>query len=186
MASYQQVGIILNLVDVTGAKIGQGSAKIQPSVQLTDAADNLEVPTAPAWAAFNGVAFPSVTVYATDSAGLLPSGWGLEISYPGVPGYPASQTFLAPAGPLSFTATNGSPCVFTWTPTSGFTVMPDSTAVQLSGGPLPAGFSAGTTYYVVNASAFTFSRLTSSSRRKCFRRVLSSIPSVPRHLAMSS
>ena len=157
MASYQQVGIILNLVDVTGAKIGQGSAKIQPSVQLTDAADNLEVPTAAAWAAFNGVAFPSVTVYATDSAGLLPSGWGLEISYPGVPGYPASQTFLAPAGPLSFTATNGSPCVFTWTPTSGFTVMPDSTAVQLSGGPLPAGFSAGTTYYVVNASAFTFS-----------------------------
>jgi hypothetical protein len=55
---------------------------------------------------------------------------------------------------ISFTATNASPCVFT---ASGF-YYSNGTPVQLTGGSLPAGFTAGTTYYVknVNVVAGTF------------------------------
>jgi hypothetical protein len=49
---------------------------------------------------------------------------------------------------LSFTATNASPCVFT---ASGW-YWGNGTPVILAGGSLPAGFTAGTTYFVVNVN----------------------------------
>lgn len=52
----------------------------------------------------------------------------------------------------SFTATNASPCVFTASGSS----YANGNPVQLTGGSLPTGFTAGTTYYVVSASGTTF------------------------------
>ena len=52
----------------------------------------------------------------------------------------------------AFTATNASPCVFTATGSS----YANGNQVQLSGASLPAGFTAGTTYFVVSASGTTF------------------------------
>ena len=60
-------------------------------------------------------------------------------------------TLTGPAG-LSFTATHASPAVFTATGSA----FANGTTVQLSGGSLPAGFTAGTTYYVVAASGTSF------------------------------
>jgi hypothetical protein len=58
----------------------------------------------------------------------------------------------APAGLLSATATNASPCVFT----AAGSAFVNTTQVVLSG-TVPTGFTAGTTYYVVSASGATFS-----------------------------
>lgn len=58
---------------------------------------------------------------------------------------------LATSPSYSFTATHASPCVFT---ASG-SYYGDGTLVSLSGGSLPAGFTA-TNYFVVNASGDTF------------------------------
>ena len=57
-------------------------------------------------------------------------------------------------GPTSytFTATHASPCVFTATGSA----YGNGTAVTLTGGSLPGGFTAATTYYVVAASGATF------------------------------
>jgi len=63
---------------------------------------------------------------------------------------------MLPAGPAAFTATHATPAVFTWTPTSALTKLPNGTGVQLSGGSLPAPFVAATTYYVIAASGDTF------------------------------
>jgi len=58
---------------------------------------------------------------------------------------------LTGAPSYSFTATNASPCVFTATGSYYY----NGLGVTLSGGSLPAGFTAGT-YYVVSASGSTF------------------------------
>ena len=63
--------------------------------------------------------------------------------------YSALSLVAAPS--YSFTATNASPCVFT----AAGSYYSNGVPVTLSGGSLPAGFTA-TTYYVVNASGATF------------------------------
>jgi hypothetical protein len=60
-------------------------------------------------------------------------------------------TFSAPTA-YSFTATNASPCVFT---AAGW-YFGNGNPVILSGGSLPAGFTAGTTYYTTGTSGAAF------------------------------
>jgi len=145
------VTVILNVVDGSGAPASRGWATIAPSAVLTDATNNLEV-IPPVTAQFTAAASPAVRLAATDNATLQPPGWAWTITFQTVPGSPASYSFALPAGPQTFTATNAAPCVFTG---SGAGYL-NNTAVQLSGGSLPAGFLAGTTYWVVNASGSTF------------------------------
>ncbi|MGH3205923.1 MAG: hypothetical protein ACRDP5_28310 [Streptosporangiaceae bacterium] len=145
------VNVILDLMTGAGNPVLGGSAILVPSAQLTDTADNLLVTQAPISAVFVG-SLPVVKLLATDNGALAPSGWAWTISFSTVPGNPAPWSFFLPASQMSFTATNASPAVFTVTDTA----YPDGTGVQLSGGSLPAGFTAGTTYYVVNASGDTF------------------------------
>jgi len=106
----------------------------------------------------NGVA-PTVSLLPTDNANFTPNGWAWTVIFsqnPPVDGAPANFSFDLPAGPANFTATNASPCVFTWTPTTTLTTLPAGTGIKLSGGSVPAGFTAGTTYYVINSSGSTF------------------------------
>ena len=95
----------------------------------------------------------SVSLYATDNAALLPSGWSWVVKENifGLP--PAQWSFYLPAASASFTATDASPCVFT----AAGTALVNGMAVTLTGGSLPAGFTASTTYYVVAASGTSFS-----------------------------
>jgi hypothetical protein len=66
---------------------------------------------------------------------------------------PAGGTCLIPPPPtFAFTATHASPCVFT-AATTAYTA---GMIVILSGTSLPAGFTAGTQYYVVSPSTDTF------------------------------
>ena len=146
------VSLTLDLYDGQGSPVTQGVAYLTPSAQLTAPL----VTEAPAPVSFEGPGLPQVSLLATDNASLAPAGWGWEISFAWVPGNPGPWTFFLPAGPVSFTATDASPAVFTFTPTAALAALPDSTGVQLAGGSLPGGFSSGATYYVVNASGSTF------------------------------
>ena len=65
---------------------------------------------------------------------------------------PAALTQDTP-NPFSYTATSASPCVFT----AAGSAYTNGTAVVLSGGTPPTGFTNGTTYYVVSASGTSFS-----------------------------
>lgn len=150
------VTLVVDLVDGTGTVPSRGAALLAPSTVLADAADNLYIGQMQAWCQFTGAPAPTARLLATDNPGPLPAGWAWGISFTGLSPGPAGFSFFLPAGPVSFTATSASPCVFTFTPTAGLTAMPDSAAVQLSGGSLPAGFSSTATYYVVNSSGVTF------------------------------
>jgi hypothetical protein len=145
--------LVLDLYDGQGNTISSGVADFTPSVQLTDTADNQLIVQAPVPGVFRAGSFPQVKLLATDSSNVTPSGWAWTVSFAGVPGSPAGFSFFLPAGPFSFTATNASPCVFTAAGSS----YASGAAVVLSGGSLPAGFTAGTTYYVVSASGTSFS-----------------------------
>lgn len=154
--AYTLISVILDLYDGAGALLTQGTVRLTPSAQLTDPVNNLLVPEAAVWSALNGIQAPSVSILATDNATVTPAGWAWTIAFPGVPGSPATFSFFAPAGPAPFTATDGSPCVFTWTAAGGLTSLPDGTAVELSGLSLPPGFTPGTAYYVTGASGQSF------------------------------
>jgi hypothetical protein len=154
--ALQYVDLIVNMTDGTGSQLTRGMAVLAPSAFLTGSAGSQDVPQAPVGAQFDGSAFPQVPILATDNADLAPSGWGWDISFAVVPGNPSAWTFFAPAGPVSFTCTDASPAVFTFSPTSALTSLPDGTGVQLSGGSLPGGFEAATAYYVVNPGGYTF------------------------------
>jgi hypothetical protein len=65
----------------------------------------------------------------------------------------STAALTGPVASSTFTATSASPCVFTAATPTGFT---NNTPVTLTGGSLPAGFSTGTTYYLVSATATTF------------------------------
>ena len=65
----------------------------------------------------------------------------------------STGAITGPVASATFTATNASPCVFTPSSGAGWGL---NTAVTLSGASLPAGFSTGTTYYVVTAVGTTF------------------------------
>src|ERR1700733_12577255 len=152
---YNLLSLTLDVVDGTKTPVSRGMAVLVPSVQLTDAADGLLVAQAPVGGQFAGGTFPQVNLFATDSPGLAPAGWAWDISFVVVPGNPAPYSFFLPAGPVSFTATDGSPCVVTISPGTSFPAgMPWNAGVQLSAS--FGGLVAGTTYYEVNPSGFTF------------------------------
>lgn len=152
-ASY--VNLVLDVFAGSGSPAPMGYAKLVPSATLTDAPDQMWVPPIPVEVPFTGYATPpAAMLLATDGGGPQPSGWSWGITFPGVPGQPAGFSFFLPAGPASFTVTNASPAVFTWSPTAGLTGLANGTGVRLASP--PAGFSVGVTYYVVASSGFTF------------------------------
>lgn len=162
--ALNQVTLLLDTFSASGQLITAGQAFIAPTAQLVDTTDHLFIwqtpqaislippPGSPAsWLA-------SVALYSTDSSNLVPppgiSSWKYSISYSS-PAAPVGYTFsLAAAGTFfSFTATNASPCVFT-AAGSAYTA---GQAVSLFGAGLPAGFTAGTPYYIVSPSGTSFS-----------------------------
>jgi len=81
-------------------------------------------------------------------------GGGGRLGIYGNTDYGSSQFYVLsflPAPTYSYTATSASPCVFT----AAGSYYRNGTSLVLSGSP-PAGFTAGTTYFVVNASGSTF------------------------------
>jgi hypothetical protein len=146
------VSLILDLADGTGAPLTTGRALLAPSEQLTDASDELIVTQAQVTGQFAAGNYPSVSLMATDNAALTPSGWAWTILFAAVPGNPPPFSFYLPASPYSFTATTGTPAVFTAAGSSYANGAP----VVLSGAGLPGGFTAGAVYYVVAASGDTF------------------------------
>jgi hypothetical protein len=139
------ITLTLDLYDGSGNYPVSGTATFTPSAVLTDA--GVEVTgQMPVTVSFRAGSLPAATLLATDNSGPLPSGWTWGVTFAGITGAPAAFSFELAAAAVSFTASDGSPCVFT----VGSGPAPlDGTGVQLSGGSLPAGFSTGTTYYVV-------------------------------------
>lgn len=136
-----------------------GYVNFTPTSTIEDSGTGLQVSTPMVSAQFTGGSYPTATLLATDWSTYLPANWTWAVSYTNLsgPNVPAPFTFYLPSGPASFTATQSSPCVFTWTPTTQMTTLPNGTGIQLTGGGLPGGFSSSTTYYVVNSSGTTFS-----------------------------
>lgn len=154
--SLSYISLVLDLYYGNGNPITQGTAALTPTQLLVDSPDQQYIPQAPVTVAFGALGLPPVLLLATDSASPEPPGWAWGLAFSGVPGNPPSFSVQVPAGPATFTATNASPCVFTWTPTSALTSIPNGAGVKLSGGSLPAGFASGTTYFVVASSGSTF------------------------------
>jgi hypothetical protein len=155
--SLAYVDLVLDLYDGSGNYPVSGTASFVPSSVLDD--PGVEVTgQMPVTTSFRAGSLPAVSLLATDNPGPLPAGWTWGITFAGITGAPAAFSFFLPAGPAAFTATDAAPAVFTWTPPGSepwqLQSLPDGTGVQLSGASLPGGFSAGTTYYVVNASGY--------------------------------
>lgn len=147
--------LTLDLYDGTGNYPVSGSATFTPSSVLTDA--GVEVTgQIPVTATFRAGSLPAVSLLATDNSGPLPGGWTWGVAFSGITGAPAAFSFFLPASPVSFTATDATPAVFTVASAGPGTAFASGAGVQLSGGSLPAGFSALTTYYVVSATSSTF------------------------------
>lgn len=158
------VSIILNLVDGAGNPVASGSAAFTPTAQVTSSDGTLEIAPFPVTVPLGNGQFPvSVPLCPTDVTGAVPASWAWQASFTGMPGPLESFTFLVPAGPASFTAASGTPGVVTWTATSALTKLPAGTGVKLSGGSLPAGVTAGTTYYVTGGSGQTLNLAASPS-----------------------
>lgn len=156
--SPNYVTVTLDVYDGSGNRADSGFAYLTPSAFLTDTVDHQLITEAPVTGIFSNGATPVVSLLATDNANITPSGWKWAVSFsvnPPVPGNPANFSFFLPTGPANFTATNASPCVFTWTPTAALASLPNDTGIKLAGSP-PAGFAVGTTYYVINSSGSTF------------------------------
>lgn len=150
------VAIILNLSDLAGDEVTTGEAVFTPTSAAVSADGTTELLAAPVTVDLSEGMFPrSAALLPTDVAGVQPSALAWQVSFPGVPGAPQPFTFLAPAGPVSFTGATGTPGILTWTATPALTRLPNGTGVKLAGGSLPAGVTAGTTYYVVGASGQT-------------------------------
>jgi hypothetical protein len=141
-----------------GTSAATGSGLFTPSGWLTDTTDELLIPPMPVPVTLPAAGTFSVPLLATDNSAPQPSGWTWAVTFqlPGINAY--SFTFPLPASPHSFTATDGTPCVFT----AAGSAYSDGAAVALSGASLPAGFTAGTTYYVVSAAGTSFSLAASS------------------------
>lgn len=154
MTTVRYVALVLDRYDGSGSPYVTGTAALAPSVEMPDPADQMLVGQAPVTAVFRSGPLPSRMLAATDSIGPQSNAWTWNVTYTGVPGNPSPASYSVPAGPAAFTATDANPAVFTWTPTTALTALPNGTGVQLSGSP-PAGFSAATTYYVVAASGST-------------------------------
>jgi hypothetical protein len=145
------VTLTLDLYDGQGNPEVRGAASFVPSAVLTDAGVEI-ISQDPVVAVFHAAGLPAVKLLATDNAAPLPSGWTWGITFAGQAAPPAPYSIPLTASPMTFTATNATPCVFT----SSGTAYVNGTGVQLSGGSLPAGFSAGVTYYVTATSGSTF------------------------------
>jgi hypothetical protein len=147
------VTLTLDLSDGSGNLPGRTcSASCVPSAVLTDSGVTI-IDQAPVSVAFSGIAAPPVKLLATDNPGPQPPGWTWGVTLTG-PGMPGPFSFFLPSAPDTFTATDASPCVFTL---AGTDAPFAGTGVQLSGGSQPAGFTAGTTYYVVDPSGSSYS-----------------------------
>ena len=148
---------------------GSGLAYLTPSTQVTDPTDGITLITLPSGYPFTGVPL-TVQVYATDNPNMAPSGWAWQLTFsqnPQTPGNPLNINFFAPAGPLSYTATNASPGVVTPTYTAAFTTAFPTGTAQRHGGSVPRpghprGFSNGTTYYIVNGGRATTFQLSAT------------------------
>jgi hypothetical protein len=149
------VTLICDLYNGQGTVVGGGFATFTQAAVLTDVPDLEVIVAQPLKVPFGGIMPPQIELLATDNAAPQPGAWSWSVAFQ-VTGAPAGFSFFLPAGPASFTATHATPAVFTWTPTSALTSLVNGTGVQLSGGSLPGGFTAATTYYVVNSSGFTF------------------------------
>ena len=149
----------LNKVTVTGTYVDgegnplSGTLQFAPSAPLADSTDMKVVRQAQVIFTLSAQGTFSAALYATDDASLVPSGWCWTVKE-SISGLPAALwNFFLPASPASFTATSATPCVFT----AAGTDFADGTGVVLTGGSLPAGFTASTTYYVTGASGTSFS-----------------------------
>jgi hypothetical protein len=149
--TLQYVALTLDLYDGQGNPVITGSAAFTPSAPLTDAGVEV-IGQDPVPAVFHAGRLPQVSLLATDSSGPSPAGWTWGAAFSGQAAPPASFSFFLPANPMTFTATHATPCVFTGSGTAYLS----GTGVQLSGGSVPAGFTAGVTYYVVSASGSAF------------------------------
>lgn len=153
------VKVTLNLGDGAGEVPAMGSVMLTPSAQVSDTLDPLLVTQAQVQARFGDPEepVPVAEVLAPDSPGLPSPALAYQVTFPGVPGDLASYYIQPFAGPVSFTATAGSPGIFTFIPVDGgLSELPHETEAVLSGGSLPGGFTPGT-YYVANPAGLTFS-----------------------------
>lgn len=154
------VAIVLDLLDAGGTPITAGSAVFTPTSRVLTGPH--ELPPAPVTVGLGSGPSPvSAAICPSDLPGAIPTGWAWQVAFNGVPGNLRPFTFLAPAGPVSFTAATGTPGVVTWTATSALTSLPNGTGVQLSGTSLPGGVAAGVTYYVTGAAGQALSLATS-------------------------
>jgi hypothetical protein len=123
---------------------------------LTDSTDELLIPPAPIQSVLPAAGTFSHSLLATDNTAPLPQGWYWTASFQ-VAGINANSfSFYLPASPSAFTATDGTPCVFT----SGSTYS-SGAIVALSGPGLPGGFGPASTYYTT-AAGTVFSLAASS------------------------
>jgi hypothetical protein len=141
------VTVILDLYDGSGNYPVSGTASFTPSAVLTDAGVEI-TGQQPVTVAFRAGSLPSVSLLATDTPGPQPAGWTWGVTFAGITGAPAPFSFFLPSAAASFTAADAGPCVFT---VAGAAPL-NGTGVQLAGGSLPAGFTAGTTYCVVSST----------------------------------
>lgn len=154
--ALNKVSVICDVTDGAGNPLLSGTGCWQPSVAVTDAADHVLVaPSVQLAATFRATGSPSVPLLACDNAALLPAGWRWTWTPPSGSGL-APQDFNVQAGPVAFTATSASPCVFTATAPAG-QPWTDGQQVTLSGASLPGGFTAGTAYYLTGVSGSAFS-----------------------------
>ena len=146
----------MNFIDLTGSlgpAAATGSATFTASNWLVDSPDQELIPPEPVQiTSLPAAGTFSTSLLATDNPAPQPPGWTWNANFqlPGISAY--SFSFPLPAGPYAFTATHGTPAVFTATASS----FVNGTGVQLSGAGLPGGFGSATTYYVVSASGDAF------------------------------
>lgn len=129
-----------------------GTATFTPSAVLTDSTDLEIIGQQPIVASYRLAGLPPVSLLATDSSGPVPTGWTWGVTFSGITGAPASFSFFLPANPVTYTATNANPAVFT---VGAGSAPPNGTGIQLLTG-APTGFTNLTTYFVVGASGATF------------------------------
>jgi hypothetical protein len=97
--SLNQVTLSLDVYDGGGNLIRAGEALFTPSVPLVDGVDHLYVWQRPIVvslvppAGSGGGWLPTVTLYATDSTNLSPSGWAWQVEFQ-APGAPAGYSFF--------------------------------------------------------------------------------------------
>lgn len=90
------VTLTLDLYDGQGNPVTDGIAYFTPTVQLTDTTNHADTIQAPVPAVFHSGGLPAVKLLATDNPAPLPTGWGWQVSFSGVPGVPAGFTFFLP------------------------------------------------------------------------------------------